>query len=56
MVSGEILLHDVSVLAGYVGRIDGKMIAFAVLLSGPLCSMGRAWQVQDAVVQQWCSN
>jgi D-alanyl-D-alanine carboxypeptidase len=45
-------LDDVSALAGYVGRADGEMIAFAVLLNGSLCSMERAWQVQDAIVEQ----
>jgi D-alanyl-D-alanine carboxypeptidase/D-alanyl-D-alanine-endopeptidase (penicillin-binding protein 4) len=45
-------LEDVSALAGYVGRADGEMIAFAVLLNGPLCSRERTWQLQDAIVQQ----
>lgn len=49
-------LEDVSALAGYVGRADGEMIAFAVLLNGPLCSMERAWQVQDAIVEQLIRN
>jgi D-alanyl-D-alanine carboxypeptidase/D-alanyl-D-alanine-endopeptidase (penicillin-binding protein 4) len=45
-------LDDVSAVAGYVGRADDEMIALAVLLNGPLRSMERAWQVQDAVVEQ----
>jgi D-alanyl-D-alanine carboxypeptidase/D-alanyl-D-alanine-endopeptidase (penicillin-binding protein 4) len=44
-------LDDVSALAGYVDGLQGELIAFAVILNGPLCSMERAWQVQDAVVE-----
>jgi D-alanyl-D-alanine carboxypeptidase/D-alanyl-D-alanine-endopeptidase (penicillin-binding protein 4) len=44
-------LSDVSALAGYVNGPDGEVIAFALLLNGPLCSMERAWEVQDAVVE-----
>ncbi len=45
-------LDDVSALAGYVEPMDGELIAFAVLMNGPFCSMERAWQVQDDVVEQ----
>jgi serine-type D-Ala-D-Ala carboxypeptidase/endopeptidase (penicillin-binding protein 4) len=45
-------LEDVSALAGYVGRAGGEIIAFAVLLNGPLCSMEQAWQLQDAIVER----
>jgi serine-type D-Ala-D-Ala carboxypeptidase/endopeptidase (penicillin-binding protein 4) len=45
-------LDDVSALAGYVGRSDGEWVAFAVLMNGPFCSMERAWQLQDAIVEQ----
>jgi serine-type D-Ala-D-Ala carboxypeptidase/endopeptidase (penicillin-binding protein 4) len=44
-------LDDVSALAGYVDGRHGELIAFAVMLNGPLCSMERAWEVQDAVVE-----
>jgi D-alanyl-D-alanine carboxypeptidase/D-alanyl-D-alanine-endopeptidase (penicillin-binding protein 4) len=44
-------LDDVSALAGYISGKHGELIAFAVLLNGPLCSMERAWEVQDAVAQ-----
>ncbi|MGH8060275.1 MAG: D-alanyl-D-alanine carboxypeptidase/D-alanyl-D-alanine endopeptidase, partial [Candidatus Entotheonellia bacterium] len=42
-------MDDVSALAGYVGPAGGGLIAFAMLMNGPLCSMERAWQVQDTV-------
>jgi D-alanyl-D-alanine carboxypeptidase/D-alanyl-D-alanine-endopeptidase (penicillin-binding protein 4) len=45
-------LDDVSALAGYVGRSDGELVAFAVLMNGPFCSMERAWQLQEAIVEQ----
>jgi D-alanyl-D-alanine carboxypeptidase len=40
-----------SALAGYVDGKHGELIACAVMLNGPLCSMERAWVVQDAVVE-----
>lgn len=44
-------LDDVSALAGYVGRMDGTLLAFAVLMNGPFCAMERAWQLQDTIVE-----
>lgn len=45
-------LDDVSALAGYVGRDDGGLVAFAVLMNGPFCSLERAWQVQETIVER----
>ncbi|MBI3328152.1 MAG: D-alanyl-D-alanine carboxypeptidase/D-alanyl-D-alanine-endopeptidase, partial [Nitrospinae bacterium] len=45
-------LDDVSALAGYVEPAAGGLVAFATLLNGPFCSMERAWQAQNAVVEQ----
>jgi D-alanyl-D-alanine carboxypeptidase/D-alanyl-D-alanine-endopeptidase (penicillin-binding protein 4) len=45
-------LDDVSALAGYVEPLAGGLVAFAVLMNGPFCSIDRAWQVQDALVER----